>query len=174
MALTLVIRSAPHNGKEIRVSHKRYVIGRAPECQLRPGSEKVSRKHCQIIIEEHRVQLEDLGSGNGTLINGQRVTGFTEISNGDIISVGPMKLEVVLTTLRPAASSGSALDDDASWVADGKPISMGDTRIMTADDMEDPDLAGPAPKLPPPVTSRRPSALEALRKLQEDQQLWNQ
>jgi pSer/pThr/pTyr-binding forkhead associated (FHA) protein len=72
------------------------MVGRGPECEIRPNSDLVSRQHCLIQVTEESALIRDLGSRNGTLVNGQLVTGEHKLSNGDTLQIGPLVLEVFL------------------------------------------------------------------------------
>lgn len=67
------------------------VIGRATDCDVRLSDPGVSRRHVELRHDGHRVRLRDLGSTNGTLVNGTRVT-ETELRDGDRIRVGSTTL----------------------------------------------------------------------------------
>ncbi len=56
------------------------VLGRAPECQIQLDSNMVSRRHAQVIREGNVFYVEDLGSGNGTYLNGKRIAGRTPLT----------------------------------------------------------------------------------------------
>jgi FHA domain-containing protein len=62
-------------------------IGRLPDNDIRPNDPAVSRKHAQIKLEGERVLLEDLGSTNGTLVNGRKVKSCV-LRDGDLVQVG--------------------------------------------------------------------------------------
>lgn len=64
------------NGEVIKktVAKKSFVIGRSNNCDLVMALEGVSRQHCQIDVEEGNIFVTDLGSTNGVLINGEKVT----------------------------------------------------------------------------------------------------
>ncbi len=62
------------------------VIGRLDECDIALGGANVSRRHAQITLEDGLV-LTDLGSTNGTLVNGSQVVRHT-LRHGDIITIG--------------------------------------------------------------------------------------
>lgn len=86
------------------------VIGRAPECTLRLDESGISRMHARLMPTADGVQLEDLGSTNGSFINGKRVL-FGEARVGD---------ELMFDTLRfrlAAVSAGESILSDA----DGEP-----------------------------------------------------
>jgi sigma-B regulation protein RsbU (phosphoserine phosphatase) len=68
------------------------VLGRAPECQIQLDSNMVSRRHAQVTREGNAYYVEDLGSGNGTFLNGKRLTGRTPLKAEDRIKLGPILL----------------------------------------------------------------------------------
>ncbi|MFN0198732.1 MAG: SpoIIE family protein phosphatase [Planctomycetaceae bacterium] len=66
------------------------VIGRHSDCQIMLQSNMVSRRHARVRIHEGAICIEDLGSGNGTYLNGQAVTAPMPLKHDDRIKVGPM------------------------------------------------------------------------------------
>jgi pSer/pThr/pTyr-binding forkhead associated (FHA) protein len=90
-----LIRGKPQ-GKTLLLPCGEFVIGRGHECHIRPNSPLVSRQHCLLRISESTLELRDLGSTNGTLVNGQRVIGEMQVNSGDKIQVGPLLFEVML------------------------------------------------------------------------------
>ena len=60
-------------GIEIPLKKAKFVIGRAPECSLRAGSDAISRRHCEIRLTRAEVSILDLNSRNGTYVNGKRL-----------------------------------------------------------------------------------------------------
>ncbi len=72
------------------------VIGRDLNCEVGLGNDNfVSSKHAQITKERRHLIVADLGSRNGTLVNGDPVTGEMRITKGDIIQIGKTALKVV-------------------------------------------------------------------------------
>jgi DNA-binding winged helix-turn-helix (wHTH) protein len=69
------------------------VVGRMPESDVQIASERVSRRHAHIIVEYGRATIEDLGSKNGTFVDGRRIDGPTELVDGDQITIGPAVLQ---------------------------------------------------------------------------------
>ncbi len=98
MDVKLVVLGGKHPGQEIVVQGPEFLVGRAPECKLRPNSDMVSRRHCLISIAEGRATIRDLGSRNGTIVNEQKIAGEHELRTGDKIKVGPLLFEVHLST----------------------------------------------------------------------------
>ena len=94
MQVTLKIVKGPSQGKELKISRSKFIIGRGDHCHLRVRSDKISRQHCQIDVEGAQVVVRDLGSRNGTLVNGEKTEGDLELRAGDVIQVGPLQFEV--------------------------------------------------------------------------------
>lgn len=103
----LVVHGRPR-GKSLQFPHGEFVIGRGHECHVRPNSEWVSRQHCLLRVTEETALLCDLGSTNGTLINGERLLTQRRLRQGDQVQVGPVIFEVHLEEA-PAAPSVAPL-----------------------------------------------------------------
>jgi len=71
------------------------IIGRSPDSDLVIADEFVSSSHARIVSTAEGTALEDLGSTNGTLVNGQPATRPLPLDAGDVIEVGTNRLEVV-------------------------------------------------------------------------------
>ena len=68
-------------------------IGRAPECVVSVDDEFASNLHSKIYQAEGRYYVEDLGSTNGTYVNGRRIHYPTELRNGDRVKIGRTVME---------------------------------------------------------------------------------
>src|SRR5579872_1366918 len=68
------------------------VIGRHPECNLQINSNMVSRKHAKVTKDSTGFLVEDMGSGNGTFVNGKKIEGPTVLDHEDRIKLGPILL----------------------------------------------------------------------------------
>lgn len=177
------------DGKQERlfpVNRDKYLIGRADDCQLRPSASGVSRHHCVVIVEPPEVSIRDLGSSNGTFVNGERISGGHRLKSGDMIAIGPLKLEVLIVpepgqeeeddddVVIDSANSALLTDfgssdeaDAARWI--GEAVPTGDTHIMSAEEADElrRDLAGRTPRQAPavPKGSTTDAASEALKRL---------
>ena len=69
------------------------VIGRIQGCGLKIPSGSVSRQHCRLSVADGIVHVEDLGSANGTLVNGDPVQ-WSVLRPGDLLTVGPITFKV--------------------------------------------------------------------------------
>lgn len=105
MRVTLRVLSGPHVGRTFTFDqHDTFLIGRADTAHLcLPEDRFFSRHHCLLEIAPPRVFLRDLGSTNGTFVNGQRVH-EAYLSSGDKIQGGQTVLAVEVTVDQPAPS----------------------------------------------------------------------
>jgi len=71
------------------------IIGRAPDVQVTLLDSEVSRHHARITFDGGQVWLEDLGSTNGTLVNGERSRGAVTLGAGDRVAIGTHVLKLV-------------------------------------------------------------------------------
>ncbi|MFJ8252692.1 DUF1707 and FHA domain-containing protein [Streptomyces sp. NPDC094466] len=77
------------------------LIGRDPANGLRLNHETVSRLHAELSGQNGRWVLRDLGSTNGTCVNGQRLVGSIPVRDGDQVSFGRMSFRLTAPALRP-------------------------------------------------------------------------
>ena len=75
--------------REISIGGDEFLIGRGSDCDLRVHDNAISRHHCQIRVHGQEATIADLGSSNGTFVNGTRVLSQTALHTGDEIQVGP-------------------------------------------------------------------------------------
>jgi len=137
MRVKLKVLSGGSSGKELAVDGPRFLIGRAEECNLRPRSDAVSRRHCVLLVDQERVVIRDLGSRNGTYVNGDRVDGECPISTGDQLRVGPLEFLVLFHQERAqvAAKEGpgrAALSDSgiiSQWLEEADAVDRDERMI---------------------------------------------
>ena len=72
------------------------VIGRSAEATIKVRSSRVSRSHCVLFSKGESVWVRDLGSSNGTFVNGRRLDDPCELRVGDLLKVGAVELEVIV------------------------------------------------------------------------------
>lgn len=100
----LKILGGKHQGKLIPLSTKKFLVGREQDCHLRPNSDLVSRHHCVFSIDDYAVRLRDLGSTNGTRVNGENLRGEVILKAGDKIGIGKLELELVVRQASPVVT----------------------------------------------------------------------
>lgn len=102
MQVVLRVVGGKHNGREIKLAVPKFIIGRGEGAHLRPSSDLVSRHHCGISVTDGQVIVEDLGSRNGTFVNGEQLTEPHKARSGDTIRVGRLQFELVMDPARAA------------------------------------------------------------------------
>lgn len=96
MGIKLRVTSGSQAGKDIKIKGSQFLIGRAEDCQLRSNSEKISRHHCLITHEDGLLSIRDMGSKNGTYVNGEKIFGEQELNNHDHLVIGSMEFDVII------------------------------------------------------------------------------
>jgi hypothetical protein len=93
----LTDRASGNVGRLLAMTHFPHVIGRHPDCDSRFGSPWVSRRHCRFFTVRGEVWLEDLGSRNGTILNGEQLHCPRPVHDGDRVELAGMAFQVRLT-----------------------------------------------------------------------------
>lgn len=152
-------------------------LGRHDDCIIRIKSSQVSRRHCEIVETDGTLMVRDLGSSNGTFVNGQRVLGQHGLKVGDELTIGSVTLRVATLgqpappSHPPAGKPGDtavveavAIDDEEEFEIE---FDEGDsaTADVEAIPLADLDEAPAAPATPPAkATPEKPAAKAAAEK----------
>ncbi|KAA0256239.1 MAG: FHA domain-containing protein [Acidobacteria bacterium] len=126
------------------------VIGRSSTCGLALPDRFLSRQHSRIYREGDRVLIEDLGSRNGTLLNGQRLTEPRPLKAGDVVKVSGSVLTVHSGSARPLSAA--------------PPDSGRQTLFRSASELLD-SASGPLPLLAAPSLARYAERLKLLHEV---------
>jgi predicted component of type VI protein secretion system len=95
MKLSLVVLTeGKQRGKVLNITLAQFLIGRDPQCHLRPASPMISKRHCALIQRDGKAFIRDFDSTNGTLVNEQPVKGEIELHHDDQLKVGPLLFAV--------------------------------------------------------------------------------
>jgi pSer/pThr/pTyr-binding forkhead associated (FHA) protein len=163
MDVILKVLEGAKTGTKIAVKKDEFLIGRSQKCHLCAGSSSVSRQHCAITRADAAVSIQDLDSRNGTLVNGKKITEKVQLSSGDELGIGTLKMQVTIThgitnlkrpkvkTVaeaidRTAAAGDSDIgeEDITQWLLDapGPPatISANETQTIQLDDTKSIEL----------------------------------
>lgn len=91
----LSIVQGAQTGESAELAAGTVLIGRGADCQLLLDDDYVSTRHARVVTADGGVYVEDLGSTNGTYVNGARITAPTTISLSDTVRIGKsiLKLE---------------------------------------------------------------------------------
>lgn len=91
---------------DLEVPEGQFAIGRSSESQLSLDDPLVSRRHAILVVRGETIEVEDLGSRNGVLVNGVRVAKPTRLVDGDILTVGQQQLTIAGAKQGPALGPG--------------------------------------------------------------------
>lgn len=138
--------------REFLLRGTKTVLGRANECDLRIPTRDVSRRHCEIEVGLATVLVRDLGSSNGTYLNGRRIA-EAPLTPGDRLAVGPVVFVLQIDgkpaeirpsdataphpTVRPRAPVG-APEEETEGILDLDDLDLElDAKLSGFDDEED-------------------------------------
>jgi len=151
MKLSLVVLTpGKQEGKALEVKLAQFVIGRDPQCHLRPASPMISKRHCALLQRDNSVFLRDFDSTNGTFVNDAPVKGEVELKDGDTLKVGPLlftvKIDLSAPVNRPTpapATKPAATPVPAAAAKAPKPAVVADRTPLPATkaNSEDDDIA---------------------------------
>lgn len=106
------------------------VIGRSPYCSLMLEHGSVSRIHAVLRHLGEEVEIEDLGSSNGTFVNGERITGARKLRPGDELRIGALALVLEVAPTREALRTGKRLspsvDEEGELIVDTMVMGTGE------------------------------------------------
>ncbi|HQL53127.1 MAG: FHA domain-containing protein [Phycisphaerae bacterium] len=133
--------------REFPLSGDKTVIGRRQDCQLRIPTKDVSRQHCVLIIDDASLVAKDLGSSNGTFVNGKRIA-ESELKPGDRLRLGPVTFVVQINgkpaeikpedvTLQSTAEPTAAADDEETFDLNEEDFDLDDPLSALEDDDDD-------------------------------------
>ncbi len=126
----IVVRGKPE-GKVIPLTGPKFKIGRGETCHLRPNSEQVSREHAEFTIDSGALVVRDLGSRNGTLVNGKALTTEAyKLKDRDLVQVGPLTFAVSIQDAPKAATKPAA----PSAAAPAAPVEVAQAKPMPSPD----------------------------------------
>ena len=100
---TVVLLQAGQELARIELSDQPLVIGKADECDVAVDDSSVSCRHARLSLVGGRVCVEDLGSTNGTFVNGQAAEGVQPLKSGDLLRMADWEIEVRLERQRASS-----------------------------------------------------------------------
>ena len=90
MAIVVVVKDG-FNVHNINVTENPSTVGRSTACTVRVEDGLVSGKHCKFFLEDGKAKVEDLGTTNGTFLNGQKITS-TFMFLKDVVTIGEVEI----------------------------------------------------------------------------------
>ncbi len=97
---------------DLELGEGEFAVGRSTSCQLSLDDPLVSRRHAVFRVTENGVAVEDLGSRNGVIVNGQRIEGSFDVSVGDRVLIGSQELTLVAN--RDGSARGPTISNTVS------------------------------------------------------------
>jgi pilus assembly protein CpaF len=147
MSFKLSVRQGPRPNLVFELEGDSYTIGREAGNEIVIEDAQVSRRHAQLTRQGNTYLVEDIGSTNGTYVNGKRVTAPVLLSNGDMLGLADT---IVLVVQAPLTVS-----DDATVVSDAAHYPPPTQPAFTPPKVEQP--VQPAPQAAPQVAPRQPA-----------------
>lgn len=144
MSFKLSVRQGPRPNLVFELDQDSYTIGREAGAEIVIEDAQVSRRHAQLTRQGTSYVIEDIGSTNGTYVNGKRVTAPMLLSNGDMIGLADT---IVLAVQAPLTVS-----EDATVVSEAAHYSPATQPAFTPPKVQQPVQAAPArqPAYTPP------------------------
>jgi pSer/pThr/pTyr-binding forkhead associated (FHA) protein len=150
MDARLKILFGPLSGQAIPVLAGKLIIGREEDCHLRPPSEFISRHHCVLLLDAYTLRIRDLGSKNGTYVNGRRIgKGESILSHDDFVSVGDFVVQVDISPVMANVPNGQPAASPPSL--NGTGVFDGDTLQTMSPGVVSTSSAPAAPMSPAPI-----------------------
>jgi pSer/pThr/pTyr-binding forkhead associated (FHA) protein len=145
MKISLMVLSAGKAaGKALPINGAQFIIGRDPQCNLRPASAMISKRHCAVMVKSGEVFLRDFESTNGTFVNDEQVKGEVPLKDGDVLRLGPLSFKVVIEGLPapskptppPKPKGADISDEDAAAALLSVDDATGDVSVSTTETSE--------------------------------------
>ncbi len=95
-----------------RTINKSILIGRGKECDIRIKVKTVSRRHCQVLLNNGDYYLENIGTTNFTSVNHEEVSKHVKLQNGDIITVAERDFLFQLVDADTVTQNGDNSNED--------------------------------------------------------------
>lgn len=142
-----VMRSGPTPGMIFPLEGDQLIIGRDAVNAVAINDAEVSRKHARMTFQGGKYVLEDLGSTNGTFVNGQRLVSSTVLKSGDVVSLGE---QIVLMYEGLSADAGATMigRKAARPAAAAAPVAAPATQYAAPAQPAAPSGANPSKNLP--------------------------
>jgi pSer/pThr/pTyr-binding forkhead associated (FHA) protein len=142
-ARTFVLRfiSGKYQGGEFPiVPDKQIVVGRSSDLDMVLVEDMVSRKHARIAMQQDQIWIEDLGSTNGTFVNGEKIK-RARLKEGDRVLIGTSILKVIAgDATSPAARDEAQVKQNLENVAAARRTSQARTMSGSIEEVPLPDL----------------------------------
>ena len=131
------------------------IVGRHDECHLKIKSSQVSRQHCHLFEKKGLLLVKDLGSANGTYVNGKRVKEQQVLEPGDELTIGDVQLRVEkIGQPSTAAPQSRATSKVETAIVSSPPIPTAEIDDFEIDFGEEPDQPASTPTPAPTAKAK--------------------
>ncbi|RMH15153.1 MAG: FHA domain-containing protein, partial [Acidobacteria bacterium] len=136
-----------YEGETIPITREIMIVGRSRSCDIPINDPSVSRRHARILISPAQMVVEDLGSSNGTLVNGKRIHDRQTLGHGDQLMLGDAVLVAQVTSAgdEPPPPPPPTAPGDATMLLQSQSVELAAQVETTAD---------PPPAAPPPAAGQ--------------------
>ena len=133
----LTIVGGPHDGKTMPIAKPRVTLGRTEDNDVAVGEPWVSRGHAEIVRSDVGYHLRDLGSTNGTFVNGLGIGKEHLLRHGDHIGLGNSKVSLVFRTDAQRTVERLLLEPDSeqAWSPKSVPELVGAATLSTSPEL---------------------------------------
>ena len=171
MNVVLVFFRPDGQRRDLPVNRPSTVLGRGGECTMRIPVSQVSRRHCELIQNNGSIKLKDLGSSNGTYVNGKRVVEEKKLKAGDRVQLGPIMFTIQIDgkpsqiepSIAPAGSEPASAHDTTRTISPQDVVNA-PPALTPLEELEPATELTPADELAPadelePVEALKPAPL---------------
>jgi hypothetical protein len=166
MEARLVIRYGPFPSQEYLLPDHTVTIGREPANDIALTDPEISRRHARIMYQAGRYVVEDLGSTNGTFVNGRRISEPVVLKPGDVVDFAEYVGFTFATAVDPLHNTLLEPDRSEAGLATAmrpRPAAVTPPPVTEAPAYTPP--VAPTTAVPPPVAPAKPAANYPLRLL---------
>ena len=117
----------------------KVIIGRVPECDIKIDNPAISRKHATIEHQANGYVLTDLGSSNGTFLNGEKISGSVVLNPGDVVGVAKFELQFQDSPQSGVEAVLDGMDMEATMMVDSEQMA----KAFQSPAQETPAASGP-------------------------------
>ena len=143
----LIVRLDNEDRRFEIVDGRPVLVGRTLECDIRLASPSVSRRHAMFMGRSGECGLKDMGSANGTFLNGKRISRSMRLRDGDVVRIGDFTLkflEKLPESPEAAVAEPSPVAGEAGAVPSPRPVLSPDPEPAVEADDGDGELSSPA------------------------------
>ena len=155
----LVMSQGPQPGQTFILDQDQLTLGRDPSNGIVISDPQVSRQHARITCQDEMIVIEDLGSTNGTFVNGMRLTGPHILANLDVIGLGDAVTLTYygtsITTTEPLAGQPTVSSAPPSYEAPAPVFEPAPAPAYTAGPPPPPAYAAAPSPVTPPIAKKK-------------------